>query len=153
MRHLFFFTLFFYPIFAGNISGIVIDESNNNPLFGANVSLSSLNKGSATNKNGEFVITDISPGIYDLEVSVISYKNYSKSITVRQDNYHKLIVVMDREPLTWEAINVIGMFPSKHSPEITQIINRDNLMKNEIFTLSGLLKTLHGFDLQMAHEY
>ena len=153
MRHLFFFTLFFYPIFAGNISGIVIDESNNNPLFGANVSLSSLNKGSATNKNGEFVITDISPGIYDLEVSVIGYKNYSKSITVRQDNNPKLIVVMDREPLTWEAINVIGMFPSKHSPEITQIINRDNLMKNEIFTLSGLLKTLHGFDLQMAHEY
>mgnify|MGYP003306790459 FL=1 len=153
MRHLFFFTLFFYPIFAGNISGIVIDESNNNPLFGANVSLSSLNKGSATNKNGEFVITDIRSGIYDLEVSVIGYKNYSKSITVRQDNNPKLIVVMDREPLTWKAINVIGMFPSKHSPEITQIINRDNLMKNEIFTLSGLLKTLHGFDLQMAHEY
>ena len=60
---------------------------------------------------------------------------------------------MDREPLIWEVINVVGMSPSKHSPEITQIINRDNLMKNEIFTLSGLLKTLHGFDLQMAHEY
>ena len=94
MRHLFFFTLLFYPIFASNISGIVIDESNNNPLFGANVSLSSLNKGSATNKNGEFVITDIRSGIYDLEVSVIGYKNYSKSITVRQDNNPKLIVVM-----------------------------------------------------------
>ena len=60
---------------------------------------------------------------------------------------------MNREPLTWEAINVIGMSPSKHSPEITQIINQDDLMKNGIFTLSGLLKTLHGFDLQMAHEY
>ena len=153
MKHLFFFTLFFYPVFAGNISGIVIDESNNNPLFGANVSLSNLNRGSATNNNGEFVITDISPGIYDLEVSVIGYKNYSKSITVRQDNNPKLIVVMHREPLTWKAINVIGMSPSKHSPEITQIINQDNLMKNGIFTLSGLLRTLHGFDLQMAHEY
>jgi len=153
LKHLFFFTLLFYPVFAGNISGIVIDESNNNPLFGANVSLSNLNRGSATNNNGEFVITDISPGIYDLEVSVIGYKNYSKSITVRQDNNPKLIVVMHREPLTWEAINVIGMSPSKHSPEITQIINQDNLMKNGIFTLSGLLRTLHGFDLQMAHEY
>jgi len=153
LKHLFFFTLFFYPVFAGNISGIVIDESNNNPLFGANVSLSNLNRGSATNNNGEFVITDISPGIYDLEVSVIGYKNYSKSITVRQDNNPKLIVVMHREPLTWKAINVIGMSPSKHSPEITQIINQDNLMKNGIFTLSGLLRTLHGFDLQMAHEY
>jgi len=153
LKHLFFFTLLFYPVFAGNISGIVIDESNNNPLFGANVSLSNLNRGSATNNNGEFVITDISPGIYDLEVSVIGYKNYSKSITVRQDNNPKLIVVMHREPLTWKAINVIGMSPSKHSPEITQIINQDNLMKNGIFTLSGLLRTLHGFDLQMAHEY
>ena len=153
MKSLFFFTLLFYPIFAGNISGIIIDESNNNLLVGANVFLSNVNEGSATNNNGEFLITDISPGIYELEVSAIGYKNYSKSITVKQDENIKLIVVMDREPLTWEAINVIGMSPSKHSPEITQIINQDDLMKNGIFTLSGLLKTLHGFDLQMAHEY
>ena len=153
MKSLFFFTLLFYPIFASNISGIIIDESNNNPLVGANVFLSNLNEGSATNNNGEFLITDISPGIYELEVSAIGYKNYSKSITVKQDENFKLIVVMNREPLTWEAINVIGMSPLRHSPEITQIIDQDDLMKNEIFTLSGLLKTLHGFDLQMAHEY
>ena len=153
MKSLFFFTLLFYPIFAGNISGIIIDESNNNPLVGANVFLSNLNEGSATNNNGEFLITDISPGIYELEVSAIGYKNYSKSITVKQDENFKLIVVMNREPLTWEAINVIGMSPLRHSPEITQIIDQDDLMKNGIFTLSGLLKTLHGFDLQMAHEY
>ena len=153
MKSLFFFTLLFYPIFAGNISGIIIDESNNNPLIGANVFLSNLNEGSATNNNGEFLITDISPGIYELEVSAIGYKNYSKSITVKQDENFKLIVVMNREPLTWEAINVIGMSPLRHSPEITQIIDQDDLMKNGIFTLSGLLKTLHGFDLQMAHEY
>ena len=153
MKSLFFFTLLFYPIFASNISGIIIDESNNNPLIGANVFLSNLNEGSATNNNGEFLITDISPGIYELEVSAIGYKNYSKSITVKQDENFKLIVVMNREPLTWEAINVIGMSPLRHSPEITQIIDQDDLMKNGIFTLSGLLKTLHGFDLQMAHEY
>ena len=153
MKSLFFFTLLFYPIFAVNISGIIIDESNNNPLVGANVFLSNLNEGSATNNNGEFLITDISPGIYELEVSAIGYKNYSKSITVKQDENFKLIVVMNREPLTWEAINVIGMSPLRHSPEITQIIDQDDLMKNGIFTLSGLLKTLHGFDLQMAHEY
>ena len=153
MKSLFFFTLLFYPIFASNISGIIIDESNNNPLVGANVFLSNLNEGSATNNNGEFLITDISPGIYELEVSAIGYKNYSKSITVKQDENFKLIVVMNREPLTWEAINVIGMSPLRHSPEITQIIDQDDLMKNGIFTLSGLLKTLHGFDLQMAHEY
>lgn len=153
MKSLFFFTLLFYPIFAGNISGIIIDESNNNPLIGANVFLSNLNEGSATNNNGEFLITDISPGIYELEVSAIGYKNYSKSITVKQDENIKLIVVMNREPLTWEAINVIGMSPLRHSPEITQIIDQDDLMKNGIFTISGLLKTLHGFDLQMAHEY
>ena len=79
MKSLFFFTLLFYPIFAVNISGIIIDESNNNPLVGANVFLSNLNEGSATNNNGEFLITDISPGIYELEVSAIGYKNYSKS--------------------------------------------------------------------------
>ena len=121
-------------MFAGTISGIVIDESNNNPLVGANVSFNNLNRGSATNKNGEFLITDISSGIYELEVSVIGYKNYSKSITVGQDDNPKLIVVMDREPLIWEVINVIGMSPSKHSPEITQIINKDQLMKNGIPT-------------------
>ena len=51
----------------------------------------------------------------------------------------------------WQSINVVGMFPSKHSPEITQIVNNKMLIQKNSSSISGLLKSIYGFDLQMAH--
>ena len=60
---------------------------------------------------------------------------------------------MKREPLIWKTINVMGMFPSKHSPEIPQIITQRQLKKNSGSTVSSLLNNLHGIDLHMAHDH
>tara|TARA_Y100001970_G_scaffold38160_1_gene47092 strand:- start:537 stop:2708 length:2172 start_codon:yes stop_codon:yes gene_type:complete len=142
-----------YPIFADNIKGLVFDENDNSPMVGANVLLTDLEIGTTTNTNGEFIFTNIDDGVYNLQISVIGYETYSKLITIKENEERKLIISLIRKPIVWESINVVGMFPSKHSPEITQIIDNKMLSQKNSSSISGLLKSMHGFDLQMAHVH
>ena len=142
-----------YPIFAENIKGLVFDENDNSPMVGANVLLTDLEIGTTTNTNGEFIFTNIDDGVYNLQISVIGYETYSKLITIKENEERKLIISLIRKPIVWESINVVGMFPSKHSPEITQIIDNKMLSQKNSSSISGLLKSMHSFDLQMAHVH
>ena len=150
---LFYLSLVLHTIFAGNVKGVIVDEIDNTPLFGANVLLSNLGVGSSTNVNGEFTFLNMSKGEYDLEISIIGYETYRKSFIIKSDEDKELFILLNREPIIWEAINVVGMFPSKHSPEITQIIDSKTLLQKNSSSLSSLLKSIHGFDLQMAHVH
>ena len=150
---LFYLSIVLHTIFAGNVKGVIVDEIDNTPLFGANVLLSNLGVGSSTNVNGEFTFLNMSKGEYDLEISIIGYETYRKSFIIKSDEDKELFILLNREPIIWEAINVVGMFPSKHSPEITQIIDSKTLLQKNSSSLSSLLKSIHGFDLQMAHVH
>ena len=154
MKKLFcYLALALYPITAATIQGIVIDESDNSPLIGANILLSNLEIGSTTDINGEFIFSNINKRQLNLEISMIGYDKYQKSIVIENDEDLKLIIYLKREPIIWETINVVGMFPSKHSPEITQIIDNKKLLNKNSASISGLLKSIYGFDLQMAHAH
>ena len=63
--------LVLYPAAAATIQGIVIDETDNAPLIGANVLLNNLDIGGATDINGEFTFSDINKGQLTLET--VSY--------------------------------------------------------------------------------
>jgi len=153
MKRFIYLILLLCPLFGSDVVGIVFDENNNEPLIGANAILSNEDKGTATNQQGEFIITDIKPGHHELIVSMIGYKNWSKSVIISKGENSRLIIFLKREPLIWKTINVMGMFPSKHSPEITQIITQRQLKKNSGSTVSSLLNNLHGIDLHMAHDH
>ena len=145
--------LTFYPIAAATIQGIVIDETDNTPLIGANVLLNNLDIGGTTDINGEFTFSGINKGQLNLEISMIGYDKHQKTILIENNENLKLIVYLKREPIIWQTINVVGMFPSKHSPEITQIVNNKTLIQKNSSSISGLLKSIYGFDLQMAHAH
>ena len=57
------------PMTAATIQGIVIDESDNSPLIGANILLSNLEIGSTTDINGEFIFSNINKRQLNLEIS------------------------------------------------------------------------------------
>ncbi len=58
---------------VGKISGVVKDASTNESLIGANVLIDGTSIGAATNIDGYYVITNVSPGTYSLKVSMIGY--------------------------------------------------------------------------------
>ena len=59
-------------IYAQNTYSVsVFDHDNNEPLIGATVYFSDLEKGEVTNSDGEVTISDIPNGIFTIEISYI----------------------------------------------------------------------------------
>ena len=59
---------------TGRISGTITEVDTKNKLPGVNIILKGTYYGSASNENGEYLIENIGPGNYDVEVSMIGYK-------------------------------------------------------------------------------
>jgi len=60
--------------FKGTIKGVVTDKKTNLPLAGVNVVVKGTYMGAATDSKGQFSITSMNPGQYDIQASIIGYK-------------------------------------------------------------------------------
>ncbi len=60
---------------TGKIGGTITDDKNGEPLPGVNIYLSETQLGSVTDANGHFVILNIPPGEYTLNIQMIGYTN------------------------------------------------------------------------------
>jgi hypothetical protein len=72
------FTLLFFltlPMsYAGIIQGRVYDEINNEAIFGATVIVQGTSIGAVTDLDGNFIISDLEPNLYNIEVSYLGYE-------------------------------------------------------------------------------
>lgn len=66
------------------VSGVVTDASNGEFLIGANVYVSELSTGAASNTKGEYSIS-VAPGKYNITCSFIGYTKIEKEINVNSD--------------------------------------------------------------------
>src|SRR5687768_15481259 len=58
---------------TGSITGTVIDSANGGPLIGATAVIEGTTKGAFADLDGKFLITNVSPGKYTIQVSLIGY--------------------------------------------------------------------------------
>src|SRR5690554_8045739 len=70
-------------IFAqGSIRGTVTDASSGEPLAGVNIVISGTQTGAPTDGNGEYELTNINAGTYNIEARYIGYETLTKTVTV-----------------------------------------------------------------------
>jgi outer membrane receptor for ferrienterochelin and colicin len=58
----------------GKIAGKVTDASTGEPLMGVNVIIEGTTQGAASDVEGEYYILNVSPGVYNLKVTMIGFK-------------------------------------------------------------------------------
>lgn len=75
-------TVLSYSMVAQSIQGIVLG-ANGEAQVGANVVLTNINLGETTNSKGEFSFTNLKKGNYNLQISFIGNKTYSKQINLQ----------------------------------------------------------------------
>jgi len=98
------------PATAGTVTGKIADSNNGKFLSAANVILKDTPFGAASDRSGEFKITNVPPGDYTIVVKYIGYDTYSQDITVTQnvrDNH--FIIEMDVELIEMSDIQVSGL--------------------------------------------
>jgi iron complex outermembrane receptor protein len=67
------------------VSGVVTDATTGDRLIGANVYFPDLNMGAATDGNGEYSISSVAPGVYNLTCSFIGFDKITQEINVNAD--------------------------------------------------------------------
>ena len=107
---------FFNSVFAGvtgKIAGIIKDAETNEVLPGVNLVLEGTYLGAASDIDGYFVILNIPPGTYKLQVSYVGYKTVEISdIKISVDLTTKIDVDLEKTTLeTSETITIVASRP------------------------------------------
>ncbi len=101
-----FFSFSFAGI-SGKIGGVISDLETSDPLPGVNIFLAELQLGAVTDLNGHYVILNIPPGEYTLNVQIIGYARVSiKHVSVRIDQTTHINSALQSETIGFDEITV-----------------------------------------------
>ena len=112
---------------TGSIRGRVIDKETNAEIIGANVIIKGTYKGAASDFDGNFYITGLTAGDYDIEVSVIGYKiQLYTGVKVTKNSVVNLDIELEPTVLAFgQEVVVVGKKPL-FQPDLTSSLQRLN---------------------------
>lgn len=98
---------------TGKLTGKIIDAADNEPLIGVNILLKGTYYGAASDVNGNFTISGITPGNYNISVSFIGYKTMEfTGYKIEAGKTTELNVQMNQTSLTLDQdVVVVGSKP------------------------------------------
>ncbi|MBX7043364.1 MAG: TonB-dependent receptor [Ignavibacteria bacterium] len=92
---------------AQSIVGKILDATTSDPLIGATVKVSGIAAGAITDIDGNFVIEDLQPGKYGLEISYIGYLSKTiKDIVVVSGEATRVDISLSVEGVVTEEISI-----------------------------------------------
>jgi TonB-linked SusC/RagA family outer membrane protein len=68
---------------TGSITGTVTNAETGEPVLSANVFIQQLQRGAATDADGEFTISNIPVGSYELRITYVGYKTYNEQVQIQ----------------------------------------------------------------------
>ncbi|MBN2279794.1 MAG: TonB-dependent receptor [Candidatus Marinimicrobia bacterium] len=103
------FALLLNAATTGKISGTVTDMQTGDPLMGANIIVNEAQMGAAADINGNFIIANIPPGLYTVQISMIGYATQVvREVRVEIDLTTKLNVDMKVQSIQGEVVEVVA---------------------------------------------
>jgi len=94
---------------TGTITGTVTDAQNDETLPGANVSIVGIERGTATNSQGQFTIESVEPGLYSLRASFVGFQpQVVEEVEVTAGEETEVNFELSADQQTLEEVVVIG---------------------------------------------
>ncbi|MBN1480915.1 TonB-dependent receptor [candidate division KSB1 bacterium] len=117
----------------GKIAGRVVDSRTLEPLIGANVLVVGTQTGAATDTNGEFIIENMRPGSYNLEIRYLGYSAVKRSnIIVNPKRTTVIEVAMELSAIEGESVQVTAGYFEKPKEAIvsTRSMNFEEIRRS-----------------------
>lgn len=130
------------------IAGVVIDDSNGEPLPSAAIYIEELEKGVITDRHGEFSFDAIPAGTYTLTAQFMGYHTQTRSVTSDQERRKKTVIRLKSEGKTLEEVVVTGKSEARMIREqampisvisISQIQGTVNNVKDVLAKTAGIM--------------
>lgn len=93
---------------TGSLTGTVTDAKTGEPLVGANVFIPELSKGAPTDIDGNYTITDIPVGTYDIRISYIGYSEVTRSVEINEGSQELNIALTAGVELSEMVVTALG---------------------------------------------
>ena len=135
--------------FGGALTGTVKNNANGKSIPNANIYIVETKQGRVTNPYGFFEI-DLPNGSYTIQITNIGFKSYSSKFEV-SDQPVELDVELESKILEFGEISVEGLFSSRLGYESVDILSGDQIKSMEKESISDVLRSLPGVDVQFAH--
>ncbi|MEO8209900.1 MAG: TonB-dependent receptor [bacterium] len=143
---------------AQSIKGKIIDASNSDPLIGAVIKIQGTTLGTLSDLDGNYEVTDMAPGKYNLEFSYIGYNPKTlKDVLVSANKITNLDVSLTGEGILTEEINVEAsptlaneqslLTEQKNSSKIQDGISEQQIKRAPDATASEVLKRVIGVNI------
>lgn len=133
----------------GSVSGIVIDKKNQQPIFGATVRLENSQFGCISNEKGEFLITKITPGTYNIKTEMIGYVSVTLfNVVITNGNANTFTIDLTETTNEQGVINIQSFNYGKEleSPLSVQSLSAEEIKSNPggNFDISKVIQALPG---------
>ncbi len=120
---------------VGSMSGVISDSETGEEILGANVFITDLSKGDATDINGEFQIRNIPVGSYEVRVSYLGYKTKFVDVSISANEETILNVELEVNLVEGEEIQVLAQAAGQiaalkeqmNSNTIVNIVSKERL--------------------------
>jgi TonB-dependent receptor len=139
----------------GKIVGKVTDAGTGDNLPGANVFLEGTNFGTATDRFGEYSITNIPPGTYSLLVRYIGYETDTSEISVSGNYTVEQNISLIPSAYEMDEVLVSGLLQGQvkalnqqlNSREIKNVLSRDEMEKFPDINTAEALQRIPGISI------
>lgn len=92
---------------TGKITGTITDQRTLEPLIGANVLVVGTQTGAASNVDGNFIINDLQPGSYNVEIRYLGYITVKKNNVIVNPNRSTVLPIsMESSALEGKSVEV-----------------------------------------------
>jgi len=141
---------------TGKVTGKVTDKKTGEALIGATVLLQGISKGAATNVNGEYTLTGIPAGTYEILVKYVGYQNkLITEVQVTNNAATALNIILDEaNTQQLQAVTVRATFrqesasslysQQKNSARVTDGISAEAIRRSPDRNTADVLKRVSG---------
>ncbi len=146
-----------------SLNGVLTDATTGEPLIGASVMLVGTYKGTAANLNGEYVISGIKPGDYDVKAQFIGYETKIFTGISFAPGEAKTLNIKLREQT--ESLNEVTVVGRSSQIDLELAASEISISQNEIAEMNvrdvqevlslqaGVTKTQDGLQIRGARVY
>ncbi len=136
----------------GTLTGIVSDKKTGDGLPGVNIIIKGTYYGSAADINGNYIISNITPGNYNIEVSIIGYKVVLKTgLEINAGESTKLDFTLEETVLSFgEDVVVLGKKPLFDVDETASVarVRKEDIENKVVSSVEDILAEQLGVSSQ-----
>ena len=136
---------------TGNLSGTVVDKNTDAPLSEANVIVKNKKKGTTTDFNGHFNISNLKIGKYTIKISFIGYATLQEEIEIKTNKKNEVVFKLSNDPLSLDEVFVSATRTKKSIDRVTasvEVINVKDIERMGAQTVKDIFQNTPGLNLQ-----